>query len=76
MVVETLVSPNATCIATVYTNALNRRREAIFVNLCTLLLRLSVRSGPTAETCGPWHNPPRSLAGGCSSAFAQLGHFS
>ena len=27
------------------------------------------------EICGLWHNPPRSLAGGCSSAFAQLDHF-
>ena len=27
------------------------------------------------EICGPWHNPPSKLAGGCSSAFAQLGHF-
>ena len=75
MVVETLVSPNATRVATVYTNALNRRREAIFVNLCTLLLRLSMRSGPTAEACGSWRKPPASLAGGCSSAFAQLAHF-
>ena len=75
MEVETLVSPNVTRVATVYTNALNQRREAIFVNLCTLLLRLSVRSGPTAETCGPWRKPPASLAGGCSDAFAQLSHF-
>ena len=58
MVVETLVSPNATRITTVYTNALNRRREAILVNLCTLLLHLSMRSGPTAEACGPRRNPP------------------
>ena len=27
-----------------------------------------------AETCEPSRNPPRSLAGGCSSAFAQLRH--
>ena len=27
------------------------------------------------EICGPWRNPPRSLAGGCPSAFAQLSHF-
>ena len=63
MVVKTLVSPNATRVATVYTNALNRRREAIFVNLCTLLLRLSVRSGPTAEACRPRRNPPAAWRG-------------
>ena len=27
------------------------------------------------DLCGPWRNPPRSLAGGCSNAFAQLSHF-
>jgi len=27
------------------------------------------------DLCGPWRNPPRRLAGGCSSAFAQLSHF-
>ena len=27
------------------------------------------------DLCGPWRNPPRNLAGGCSSAFAQLSHF-
>ena len=59
MVVETLVSPNATRIATVYTNALNRRREAIFINLCTLLLRLSVRSGPRPRPAGPGTTPPQ-----------------
>ena len=59
MVAETLVSPNATRVATVCTNAPNQRREAVFADLCTLLLRLSVRSGPTAETCGPWHTPPQ-----------------
>ena len=30
---------------------------------------------PQAEVRGPRRNPPRSLAGGCPGAFAQLGHF-
>ena len=30
---------------------------------------------PQREVCSPWSNPPRSLAGGCSNAFAQLGYF-
>ena len=41
MVVEALVPPDAarvaTCVATVYTNAPKRLREAIFADLCTLL---------------------------------------
>ena len=59
MVVETLVSHNATRVATVYTNALNRRREAIFVNLCTLLLRLFVRQDPRPRPAGPGATPPQ-----------------
>ena len=73
MVAETLVSPNATRVATVCTNAPNQRREAVFADLCTLLLRLSVRSGPTAEACGPWRNPPRSLAGGLLERICPVG---
>ena len=38
-------------------------------------LRLSVQSGPRPGPACPRRNPPRSLAGGCSSVFAQLGHF-
>lgn len=30
---------------------------------------------PQREVYGPLRNPPRSLAGGCSNAFAQLGYF-
>ena len=47
-------------------------------------LRFSVTSQPQnalfreaklqTEICEPSRNPPRSLAGGCSSAFAQLRH--
>ena len=38
-------------------------------------VRLSVRPGPKPTPAGPGATPPRSLAGGCSSAFAQLSHF-
>ena len=37
-------------------------------------VRLSVRSDPKPKFGGS-AQPPRSLAGGCSGAFAQLGHF-
>ena len=37
MVVEALVPPDAARVATVYTNAPKRLREAIFADLCTLL---------------------------------------
>ena len=37
MVVGALVPPDATRVATVYTNAPKRLRKAVFVNLCTLL---------------------------------------
>ena len=42
MAVEALVPPDAACVATVYTNAPERRREAVFADLCTLFVpRLS-----------------------------------
>ena len=46
MVAEALVPPDATRVATVYTNAPKRHREAILANLCTLLRphRLLARS--------------------------------
>ena len=37
MAVEELVPPDAARVATVYTNAPKRPREAVFADLCTLL---------------------------------------
>ena len=42
-----------------YTKAPNQRREVIFADLCTLLLRLSVRSGPRPRPAGPGTTPPQ-----------------
>ena len=38
MAVEALVPPDAARVATVYTNAPERRREAVFADLCTLFV--------------------------------------
>ena len=61
MVVGTLVPPDAarvaTSVATVYTSAPKRRREALFVNLCTLL-RLHDRSRDRVGSWVPRHRRP------------------
>ena len=59
-------------------------QQRVSVTLQGCRLRFSVTSQPQSalfreaklqtEICGPSRNPPRSLAGGCSSAFAQLRH--
>ena len=59
-VVGALVPPDAAHVATVYTNALKRLREAVFADLCTLLrprplARPGGATGPTTSTT-PW--PP------------------
>ena len=48
MVVGALVPPDAARVATVYTSAPKRRREELFVNLCTLL---PPRLSTTAQQC-------------------------
>ena len=59
-VVGALVPPDAAHVATVYTNAPKRLREAVFADLCTLLrprplARPGEATGPTTSTT-PW--PP------------------
>ena len=59
-------------------------QQRVSVTLQGCRLRFSVTSQPQSapfreaklqtEICEPSRNPPRSLAGGCSSAFAQLRH--
>ena len=63
MVAEALVPPDAaraairivTCVATMYTNAPKRLREAILTNLCTLLRR---HPGGEAHIAGVVTQPP------------------
>ena len=43
--VEALVPPDAARVATVYTNAPERRREAVFADLCTLFVPTPVHYG-------------------------------
>ena len=48
MAVEELVPPDAARVATVYTNAPKRPREAVFADLCTLLCP----HGPSRDRVG------------------------
>ncbi len=57
MAAGALVPPGATHVATVYTNAPKRLREAIFANLCTLL-RHHGRSRDRAGLRVPRHQRP------------------
>ena len=78
VVAEALVPPGAARVATVYTNAPKRRREAILANLCTLLRphgcpqqRNSVHKCPKTALIGHFRRSVYTIASSRLSTTAQ-----